>query len=83
MLRYGRESPGHPSQCANEVAVATKAQMCMRAGAHRLEVLSVSIETPFRTSVERCNDGRTPCILAGEYQCLFFCLRALRHARIS
>src|SRR5438034_11542840 len=65
---YGRESPGHPSQCANEVAAATEAQICMRARAHRLEVLSVSIKTPFRTSVERWNDGRTPCIHAGEYQ---------------
>src|SRR5262245_50466927 len=71
MLGYGHESPGHPSQCANEVAVATEAQICMRAGAHRLEVLLVCIETPFRTSVERCNDGRTPAFLQGSISVCF------------
>ena len=40
----------------------------MRARAHRLVVLSVSIEIPFLKSVKRWNDGRTPVFRHGEYQ---------------
>ena len=42
---------------------ASEAQICMRARARRLVVLLVSIKTPFRTSVERWNDSRTPVSL--------------------
>ncbi len=58
-LDMGVSRERDPATCERR-AYCSEARICMRARARRLVVLLVSIETPFRTSVERWNDGRTP-----------------------